>query len=217
MSNIKTLIKVLKSVGPESCPKDINLHCHTTCSDGSLSPLELIKQARDHQVKHIAVTDHHSISSYSIMYDWLSENSTSSCEYPNLWTGIEISCILSKCLVHVIGLGFDLYHESINPYIHGQAPIGIKLQASYVVKSIHAAGGIALLAHPARYRVSFDKLIHEASSIGFDGAEAWYDYEYSSPWKPTKLICESIDSQLKKLNMLSSCGTDTHGMSLLSR
>ena len=36
-----------------------------------------------------------------------------------------------------------------------------------------SSGGIVILAHPARYRLPFNKLINEASSIGFDGAVWW--------------------------------------------
>ena len=217
MNNISELKSVLEGVTSKSCPTSINLHCHTICSDGSLTPAELIKQAADKNVNHISVTDHHNISSYPAMYDWLDQNRSCYKKLPNLWTGIEISCLLSRCLVHAIGLGFDLSHYSITPYICGEAPSGDYLQAQNVVRSIHLAGGIVLLAHPARYRLPFTQLINEAANIGFDGAEAWYDYQFSSHWRPTKLVCDSIDNQLKQLNLLSSCGTDTHGYSIFSR
>ena len=51
---------VLEQVGPSSCPTTHNFHCHTICSDGSLEPLELIQQATERGLKHLAVTDHHS-------------------------------------------------------------------------------------------------------------------------------------------------------------
>ena len=91
------------------------------------------------------------------------------------------------------------------------------MTAPMVVKAIHQAGGIAILAHPARYRISFTELIKEASLIGFDGAEAWYDYEYRNIWTPTEFVCSSVDKLLKKHNLLSSCGTDTHGGNILTR
>ena len=58
------LIDVLMGVGPESCPKHINLHLHTTCSDGSLSPSKLLDQACEIGLEHIAITDHHSIKAF---------------------------------------------------------------------------------------------------------------------------------------------------------
>ncbi len=217
MNDINTLKIIMSYIGPNSCPNDINLHCHTTCSDGSLTPIELIKQATINGLKHIAVTDHHSIDAYKEIVNWLNENNSTYNLLPTLWSGIEISCLLNKCLVHVVGLGFDLYHSSINPYTKGEAQTGNTLQACKVVSSIHKAGGIAILAHPARYRIPYDEMINEAKKQGFDGAEAWYDYDFSYPWRPSELICFSIDKQLKSLNLLSSCGTDTHGMDITAR
>lgn len=211
------IIRVLLSVGPHSCPNDINLHCHTLCSDGSLSPTDLILQACENKLSHLSITDHHTLNAYPAIDQWLKNNKHKYPDLPKVWSGIEISCLLSRCLVHVIGLGFDLYHKSLNPYISGEAPTGNYLEANIVVNSIHRAGGIVVLAHPARYRLPYNVLIDEASRLGFDAGEAWYDYEFQSLWKPTALICDCIDRKLKKLNMFSTCGTDTHGLILNSR
>ncbi len=100
-TNLTQLRKVLSKVGPLSCPNEVNFHCHTICSDGSLTPRDLIIQATKMRIRHIAVTDHHSISAYPDMYDWLEKNRSLE-ELPMLWTGIEISCLLKKTLVHVI-------------------------------------------------------------------------------------------------------------------
>ena len=86
-----------------------------------------------------------------------------------------------------------------------------------MVSAIHEAGGLAILAHPGRYRLPFKELIEEATKVGFDGAEAWYDYDHKKNWKPTDLICDSIDSLLKDNGLLSTCGTDTHGYDLTTR
>ena len=210
-----TLLRdILSNVTSESCPGSINFHCHTLCSDGSLTPTQLIKQAAKYKVNHIAVTDHHTVKAYPEMYKWLELNKNVYRQIPSLWTGIEIRALLRKTLVHIIGLGFELEHESLVPYIQGEATTGINLQATNVVKSIHKAGGLAILAHPARYRLPFNQLIIEAYNLGFDGAEAWYDYNYSRRWQPTNLICESIHQMLKQYNLLSSCGTDTHGLDI---
>ena len=204
-------------MGPHSCPYEVNFHCHTLCSDGSLSPSELISQASKRKIKNIAVTDHNTINAYPEMYQWLKLNESSLNTIPNLWTGIEINAILKKTLVHIVGLGFDLYHKSLKPYIQGESTYGQELQAIKVVQAIHQAGGLAILAHPARYRLPYKELIDEAAIIGFDGAEAWYDYDQGLTWKPTKLVCNSIDVLLKEYNLLSSCGTDSHGKDLTIR
>ena len=104
---------VLDTVGPESCPGLLNFHCHTVCSDGSLEPIALIEQASERKLSHIAVTDHHSIAAYVPMVHWLDRARDRGETTPTLWSGMEISCILRGCLVHVLALGFRQGHLNI--------------------------------------------------------------------------------------------------------
>ena len=211
------LIDVLKQVNSNSCPLHFNFHCHTTLSDGSLDPLELAAQALSIGLTHFAVTDHHTTRSYEIISNRFNELKMNGIITPHLWTGIEISCILNKCLVHVLGLGFDHKHQSMRPYINGEAPTGNYLQANYVSEALHEAGGLVLLAHPARYRVSHHLLIESASEMKFDGAEVWYDYDFNIDWQYTPFLCNQIDDLARNYNLLASCGTDSHGHTLLGR
>ena len=119
--------------------------------------------------------------------------------------------------MHVLALGFELDHRDLQPYNRGDAVVGEALRAESVVRAIHSAGGLAVLAHPARYRLGHDVLIEEAARLGFDGGEAWYDYEMQPHWQPSPLICEAIDRQLSDLGLLRTCGTDSHGIDLCGR
>ena len=166
---------VLNSIGPDSCPGLLNFHCHTVCSDGSLEPVALIEQATARKLSHIAVTDHHSIAAYVPMVDWLDRARDRGECTPTLWSGMEISCILRGCLVHVLALGFRPGDPALLPYSSGDAAVGAPLRAGEVCKAIHLAGGLAILAHPGRYRLGFSVLIDAAAELGFDGGEAWYD------------------------------------------
>ena len=208
---------VLDTVTAESCPGGLNFHCHTQCSDGSLEPLELVKQAEQLGLQHLAVTDHHSTAAFLPIQQCLQEQSQLGAVVPTVWTGMEISCLLKGCLVHVLALGFDYGHPALHLYNQGDAVVGEPLRADAVVRAIHAAGGLAVLAHPARYRLSHDVLIEAAAAIGIDGGEAWYDYEMQATWQPTAFVCEAIDRQLKNLGLLRTCGTDTHGLDLKGR
>ena len=66
---------------------------------------------------------------------------------------MEMSALMKGCLVHVLALGFELNHPALQPYNRGDAVVGEPLRAEAVVKAIHEAGGLAVLAHPARYRL----------------------------------------------------------------
>jgi predicted metal-dependent phosphoesterase TrpH len=130
---------------------------------------------------------------------------------------VEISCLLEGCLVHVLALGFAEAHDSLAPYLEGAAVVGPALRAEAVLGAIQAAGGLALLAHPARYRLPHGRLIAAAADLGFDGAEAWYDYSMGPSWQPTPLVCDVIAADLRRRGLLMSCGTDSHGLALDGR
>ncbi len=46
-------------------------HLHTHCSDGQMSPQDLMRQALDIGLKGLAITDHHSIEGYQQAQIWL--------------------------------------------------------------------------------------------------------------------------------------------------
>ena len=208
---------VLETVGPDSCPGRFNFHCHTLCSDGSLEPLALIRQATERGLSHLAVTDHHSSASFRPMQDWLSSQRDQGERVPVLWSGMEISALLRGCLVHVLALGFEPDHPALAVYNRGDAAVGAALRAENVCAAIHEAGGLTILAHPGRYRLGFAELIDAAAELGFDGGEAWYDYDMQARWSWSPVVCEAIDRRLKNLGLLRTCGTDSHGVDLEGR
>ena len=212
----KNLIDLTSKITKDSCPYFINFHCHTTFSDGSLRPEQLLDEAYKNNTKFISITDHHTLKAYLYIkkYDLLAKYPNNSL---NVITGIEINCLLNGCLVHVLGLGFDIESKSLLPYTSGESAVGNYLQISEVVKAINSAGGISILAHPARYRIPFNILINAAYENNIDGIEVWYDYSLNETWKPSEFICDEIEKLTNKLGLLKSCGTDSHGFSLLGR
>ena len=211
------LLKIIKSITKYSCPKSINFHLHSTYSDGSLTALEIYKQAIELNIDHYAITDHHSVDAYIELSKSIDSIYKDRSNFPKLWTGIEITCLLKGCLVHVLGLGFDHKSKYLLTYFDHKSAIGNELLASTVVDSIHKANGIAVLAHPARYKLPFDLLIKEASKLNFDGVETWYNYERAHNWFPSEFVCDKIFDCANSYSLLSTCGTDSHGLSLLRR
>lgn len=211
------LVGVLRQVNAASCPGRFNFHCHSLCSDGSLEPEAIADQAVALGLEHFAVTDHHSLEAVPLVQARLAGLAGEGMAVPTLWPGTEISCLLETCLVHVLALGIDGHHPAMAPYLQGDTVSGPALQASAVVEAIQAAGGLALLAHPARYRLGFRPLLEAAAALGFDGAEVWYDYEMQEHWRPSPHVCEAISRLCGDLDLLQSCGTDSHGMSLKGR
>ena len=219
MSNVDNhkLISIIKSITKNSCPNSINFHMHSTYSDGSLTAIEIYKQAIELNIDHYAITDHHSVDAFIELSQYKDSIFNEESNIPKLWTGIEITCLLKGCLVHVLGLGFDHKSKYLLPYVDHKSAIGNELLASTVVDSIHKSNGIAVLAHPARYKLPFDLLINEASKLNFDAVETWYNYERANNWIPSEFVCDKIFDCANSYSLLSTCGTDSHGLSLLRR
>ena len=214
--NKKDLIDLTSKIDKYSCPHIINFHCHTKFSDGSFDPEQLLDQVFFNKLKFISITDHHTIKAH----DYIEKNNILE-KYPNdsfkLIPGIEINCLLLGCLVHVVGLGINIKSNQLTPYIQGESPVGNDLHIKSVTNAIRLAGGLSFLAHPARYRIPFYKLIPEANKQGVDGIEVWYDYELKERWQASYFVCSEINKLTESLRMLKSCGTDSHGYSLLGR
>ena len=65
--NREDLVKLTSNINKNSCPKNINFHCHTKFSDGSLEPYELLEQAYKNNLKFLSITDHHTIKAHEFI------------------------------------------------------------------------------------------------------------------------------------------------------
>jgi predicted metal-dependent phosphoesterase TrpH len=84
-----------------------DLHCHSTVSDGTLSPEALAERARANGVELWALTDHDEVSGQQRARD-----AALAQGLPHL-TGVEISVTFAGETVHIIGLGFDHRNETL--------------------------------------------------------------------------------------------------------
>ncbi|MUG95535.1 PHP domain-containing protein [Scytonema sp. UIC 10036] len=210
---------IFQSINALSCPMSFNFHMHTVHSDGKLQPSALMEQAIAIGLKGLAITDHHSIAGYQVAQNWLEQWRWNhpGATAPQLWTGVEINANLLNTEVHILGYAFDVEQTSIRPYIQRKVTTGEDYQAANVISAIHEAGGLAVLAHPARYRRSHFDLIPAAAAAGIDGVESFYAYNNPNPWKPSVRESEQVQQLASEYHLFNSCGTDTHGLSLLHR
>lgn len=219
--DVVALRQVFASINAESCPHTYNFHMHTNHSDGQLQPELLMKQAIALSLKGFAITDHHRVSGYQAAQQWFDSwrHSAEAADkpIPHVWVGAEITSQLLNTEVHILGFAFDPEQEVIAPYLQGKAPIGEAAQAAHVISAIHQAGGLAVLAHPVRYRRSPDDLIPAAVNCGIDGVEAYYAYNNPKPWRASPNETQRVKQLSDRYQLLNTCGTDTHGLSLLQR
>ncbi|MEE4363183.1 MAG: ribonuclease III [Desulfotignum sp.] len=128
----------------------IDLHVHSTASDGSLSPLEILELARDTGIKAIAITDHDSIDGIKEITDQLQA-------FPvEFMTGVEISCTPPREFetigsVHLLGYGFSLYDRNLNLMLSA-AKLSREQRNPKIISKLNQAGlDISLAEIAARF------------------------------------------------------------------
>ncbi len=244
----------------------VELHCHTTASDGLRSPAELVALARQQNLSLLAITDHDTIEGCA------EAAAAGEAHGLTVISGIEISALSAKAEVHILGYGiratdaatrariaslrdvrverakrilarlealgihldfarvraiagdgvigrphiaramvesgfvpstqaaFDLYLAEGKPAF---AP-HVGLNPTQAVELIHAAEGIAVLAHPGLYQGDLDALLQELLAAGLDGIEALYPLH--TPAQTAQFVAFA-----RAHNLLITGGSDYHG------
>ncbi len=87
----------------------VDLHLHTTASDGRLTPQEVLRCAEEQGLEYIAITDHDTLEGYLEL-----------CGMPGkkvkLIAGVEFSTDLPEHEVHILGYGIDATDRKLAAY-----------------------------------------------------------------------------------------------------
>lgn len=116
---------------------DYDLHCHSTISDGLLSPADLMARAAERGVKFIALTDHDDLSG---LPEAAAAAELHGMQFIN---GVEISVTWRNHTLHIVGLHINPVYQSLVDGLHAiRSGRGTraKLMADSLAKSgIHGA------------------------------------------------------------------------------
>lgn len=248
-----------------------DLHTHSTFSDGTYTPKELIQLAQEKNLSALALTDHDTISGLSNFFQAGAEASFETI------SGVELSVKypkFSKPMLHILALHFPYPNPKIDSFLKtalqnreqrntqiiqklqalqfditleevaknaeevvGRPHIAFQLIKKGYVKTfeeafslylgkdkkafvpleamtakecismIHEAGGVAILAHPTRYRFILDEMkevCSELASYGLDGIEVYHSSYQKSQIKQLQKIATDF-------NFIRSGGSDFHG------
>ncbi len=85
----------------------VDLHTHSTASDGVLSADELIQIATDKPLDYFSITDHDTITGY------LSVREKAKAIGMNLIAGLELSTLWNGIGVHIVGPNFEPTHSAM--------------------------------------------------------------------------------------------------------
>lgn len=187
--------------------KMIDLHTHTTASDGSFTPVELVDYAVKKKLSAIAITDHDTMDGIQKAIDYIRESKFSLEFIP----GMEVSTTHPDAPygLHILAYFIDKDDEKLADILNN---IGRDLQQSSgkprdAIDIISSYGGISVLAHPKDYFLSFtglDHLIEKLVSFGLNGVECIYTTHSEVETNQFKKIAS-------KYNLLITGGTDFHG------
>lgn len=113
----------------------VDLHSHTTYSDGKLSPTELIDRAVNFQLDVLAITDHDSVSGLAMAQQHIDEKNLPL----TLINGIEISTSWHGFDIHIVGLNIDTSNVQINELIAAQQ-VARELRATTMGEKLEKCG-----------------------------------------------------------------------------
>lgn len=109
---------------------NIDMHVHTSFSDGDYTPRKIVRMAKEKGLKLIAITDHDECRGYG--------ETAGKDEWITVCPGIELASKF-KGEVHVLGLCIDWRSAALLKHIEGVAQLR-KHRAESMIKNLNTAG-----------------------------------------------------------------------------
>ena len=115
-------------------PKDwIDLHCHSTASDGRLTPVKLIELAKQLEIRAIALTDHDTVAGLRTFHD------TGKLHGIETISGVEVSAEYSRGTMHIVGLFVDPASQAFRSFLKKLSD-GRKIRNPQIVQRLNELG-----------------------------------------------------------------------------
>ena len=123
---------------------DVDLHSHSTYSDGTLTPTELVARAHERGVKTYALTDHDELSGLAE-----ARAQAEACGMTFV-DGVEISVSWQTETLHIVGLNIDPQHAEIDDGLRA-ARAGRGARAERIAADLERVGIDGALEGAKRY------------------------------------------------------------------
>jgi CBS domain-containing protein len=209
----------------------VELHCHSTASDGALRPEVLADQLADSGVVVASLTDHDTVEGLPAFREALARRGVA------FVPGLEVTASFGDEEIHLLAWGFDQADPGIVEAWGRHPPsaepengsladalrrldrpatgaggrpsraVNGRISAEAAIRLLHGAGGRVFLAHPFTLRpdaASLRPLLVRLKELGLDGLEARYaGYSQSRQAELAELA--------RELGLSVSAGSDVHG------
>lgn len=138
----------------------IDLHVHTTYSDGAFSPEKVVDTALSVGLDAIAITDHDNVLSYDIASDYASKIIPEDSNKPlEIIPGVEINTMYKGYEIHILGYFMDLKNSDFQKLLKIQQNARIK-QTKEIITLLNKKAGIKIKFEDVK------SLVAEGGSIG---------------------------------------------------
>lgn len=174
-----------------------DFHCHSTASDGALSPSDVVLRAKQQGVTHLALTDHDTLAGQAEAMQAARVHNI------NLISGIELSTIWERKCFHIVGLNVDPENEVLREGIQflqalraeRAKKIALKLEKKRIPNVYDeviemANGGMVTRAHFAQFLLAkgyvstmqgaFDRYLGQGKSAYV--ATTWAELQDAVDW-----------------------------------
>ncbi len=207
----------------------VNLHSHTRCSDGHISPTEFLEQSKAYadrvaKLNHndnlppytTATTDHNDFKASAEIIAQIAEEPE---KYKNLKfvAGCEFLFMdkhngFAFPAFEVVGLGVNPYDKEL---VYNTGYFNLIDNIPIIKKD----GAILSYAHPSRHLQGNGvepKFMEYLKKIGIDGIESNYQYINFIKTSELEKIIDEVKKTAIKYNLYETGGTDTHGKNIFS-
>jgi predicted metal-dependent phosphoesterase TrpH len=182
-------------------PDYIDLHLHTTASDGSLTPAAVVGLARERGLKAIAVTDHDTIAGCP------EAHAAGSRLGVEVICGVEISADWPQGTLHMLGYFFGSFPRSLDQGLKELQDNRVKRNLEMIVKlqnlgfavsedDIVRASGGGQIGRPHFAKVLVEKKYVKSMEAAFDrylgkGKPAYVEKDRLTPEEALQMIAKS--------------------------
>ena len=111
----------------------IDLHSHSTASDGRLTPLQLVERAKNLGLRALALTDHDTVAGLATFHQAGKERGLETI------SGVEISAEFAKGTMHIVGLFVESHSQAFRSFLK-QLADGRKVRNPIIINKLNELG-----------------------------------------------------------------------------